>query len=632
MRHTTVASVEAVDELAAGLFDPARDRPWLVITTRFASPIADIDVEALLSEVGDVARIHLIETGDLTRHLSALLPEYLDVYGGAGRSYPVGFGAHTARTESPLRFPQPNGRRATDRLITDALGHAQAAGLFDTAPEMARVVSGTVKGFTAGGSRALVMLDDGTLATVWQELTYPPIPLDWTLRAGQSITGLLDLQTRRLNVAIEIPDAVALEAAFPHREVTLALVQAVSETHASLALHPGAAIQIALSDVSLNPRDRLDMLLSEGDVVAARVLHLQGGRLHMVLSDVDDGEVLVPSLSLVADGPPWLRADRPLMPPVEDLLPLVEPLSPVELVETPLPLVEQLPLVEPVETPQAPRPRPGLQPARPAAPAPIPAAPRPEPARHSVVPAELVAPTALASAAPALQATLLSNEALKHRVASLEAELADAGASTGAIALLRYRVDTAESRAREALSELGEARAKLRALEADRREQTRLLRDSRKQKPGVEVHAGPASRRDSWLQIADWARHEIYLAWVERMPAVDRARWPLPANYLIGPAFAESLDGLDAGQLLKALKTVVDVLTGRVRELPGRAVHPLRSSDAGGAPDRVRDDGARCMRAYVEQNAPAARRLHYWVLPDGTIELSRIVTHDDVEP
>lgn len=43
------------------------------------------------------------------------------------------------------------------------------------------------------------------------------------------------------------------------------------------------------------------------------------------------------------------------------------------------------------------------------------------------------------------------------------------------------------------------------------------------------------------------------------------------------------------------------------------------------APSRSATSVAATRRAYVEQNAP------YLVLHEGTIELSRIVTHDDVE-
>lgn len=31
-------------------------------------------------------------------------------------------------------------------------------------------------------------------------------------------------------------------------------------------------------------------------------------------------------------------------------------------------------------------------------------------------------------------------------------------------------------------------------------------------------------------------------------------------------------------------------------------------------------------------NVAGARRLHFWRLPDGTVELSRVVIHDDTRP
>lgn len=34
----------------------------------------------------------------------------------------------------------------------------------------------------------------------------------------------------------------------------------------------------------------------------------------------------------------------------------------------------------------------------------------------------------------------------------------------------------------------------------------------------------------------------------------------------------------------------------------------------------------------LAEKTPAARRIHYWVVPGGGVELSRIVSHDDVRP
>jgi hypothetical protein len=159
-----------------------------------------------------------------------------------------------------------------------------------------------------------------------------------------------------------------------------------------------------------------------------------------------------------------------------------------------------------------------------------------------------------------------------------------------------------------------------------------MLRESRRTQPAPTVTNEFELRRAQWTDADGWVRHEIHLAWVDRVPPTDRAEWPLPDAYVLSDRFAESLGGLDGGQLAKAFKASVDVLTGRVKSLPGRALHPLRQGNGATAHDRVRSDGARCMRVAIEQSTSAARRLHFWMLPGGGIELSRIVTHDDMEP
>jgi hypothetical protein len=89
---------------------------------------------------------------------------------------------------------------------------------------------------------------------------------------------------------------------------------------------------------------------------------------------------------------------------------------------------------------------------------------------------------------------------------------------------------------------------------------------------------------------------------------------------------------MDAGQLQKIFRAVVDVLTGYVRELGSRNVHPLREGTGAGDAGVTRSDGSVCLRAYVEQSTPSARRLLYWQSPSRRIELSRVVLHDDMNP
>jgi len=58
-----------------------------------------------------------------------------------------------------------------------------------------------------------------------------------------------------------------------------------------------------------------------------------------------------------------------------------------------------------------------------------------------------------------------------------------------------------------------------------------------------------------------------------------------------------------------------------VHEIAGRELHQLRTGTGGNDPVRVRPDGATCWRVSLQVKTPPARRLHYWMLNDGSIEL-----------
>ncbi|TFC93185.1 hypothetical protein E3T28_15295 [Cryobacterium sinapicolor] len=647
--YTRVETSVAVQQLANGLHHAGRDRPWVVVSSPFGTAVPEIGIDQLAGQIGDVARVFLIGTGELTRQLGDLLPAQFQVYGSAGRSYPVG-DAFAELSRSRLRFTHGDPQHATDQLVTDALAHAHQAGLFALAPASVITVNGTVKGFMLGGSRALVELDGGGMATVWQELTYPPVPLDWTLKPGQRIQGALDAPTHRLNVEIKPPSVAAIARRYPHGSITLALVQKVSARRAVLALHPHLALTITRADISANPLDQVDALLSEGDVVAARVIHLPSGALHLCLSDVDDDETVLPPLCAVRNGPPWLQENRPLLPLVEEdegAAAVVELDGQPALVgasastghRVVVDLVAAGPAAGaaglfgsagaagasalitagPTSDRLHPRPSPGpgrVHALRPATTGAIPfrVTPTPAPAPHS-----------------ALQSTQLSLAEAKSRIVRLETQLVEAGATDSDIAKLREQARSAQMQLRDTLVELATLRHTVAELRDDQRAQRRMLRESRRTAPAHAAVSEYESRRGAWEEPSGWVRHEILLAWVDRVPESDREEWKLPQSYVLGERFAESLTGLDDGQLAKAFKASVDVLTGRVKTLQGRHLHALRQGAGPADPHLLRWDGARCMRVSIEQNTPAARRMHFWQLPDGGIELGRIVTHDDME-
>ncbi len=198
------------------------------------------------------------------------------------------------------------------------------------------------------------------------------------------------------------------------------------------------------------------------------------------------------------------------------------------------------------------------------------------------------------------------------------------------VANLQDLITDVRKEARDAHVATAAAEAKLAAALAAAKENGRRIARSAK-KGGNAVSTTERPIPIDMFPTADAAaRHAILLAWVDRIPAAEKTERPLP-EYRLGAGFTDSFEPLTDTQITKALRCVVDILTGR-DDLAARRVHPLRTSDAGGAPAWVRDDGAVCFRASIESNTASARRLHYWKLSDGTLELIRIVTHDTFEP
>ncbi len=555
-----------------------RSHPLVVVSTLgIDGRDPEFDPGAIEAAVAGLADVAVLVTGDVSRAFEELLPDKLQVYGGAGRSYPVDIGRDPDWRRSPLRFP---GRATTEVLIDDALGHAAAAGLEPSQPATVRREAGVVRMFAAG--RAFVELDAGPTVTIRSELLWPGVPIEWTVSVGQRVDGVVDRADRRLDLD-RAPLALAdLERAFPHRSVTLGLVGSVTTDRAVVRLHPDAPVfELAPIDVTSNPRDDLTFLLSTGDVVPVRVIHLQGGALRLGMSDIDDDEPILPALALTPGGPPWLdESRRPVEPDA--------PAGPAEQLGDPEP--------EPASDEEAP---PEPSPVPESAPAPVPEPEPTGPERRTMI--------------QQLQFTVEHLKLENARLAGPAAEVAAARKELVAVRLELGESERDRARYREELTRV-----------------KRELRSRGRPDPQPAPADSPADRRARWIDDESWVRHELYLGWVERVSPGERAALPLRGDYRISERFAPSLLALDPGLFDKAVKAAVDVLVGRESH---HGAHPLRTGDAGNAPAVVRStDRARCYRAYVEQNVPAARRLHYWKLDDGVIEFSRVVTHDDMDP
>jgi len=298
-----------------------------------------------------------------------------------------------------------------------------------------------------------------------------------------------------------------------------------------------------------------------------------GREIALSLADADPSAPLVPSLALVTGGAPWLGEGRPAEPRPE---------------KTPTDAVEQPPA--------------------PAAPAPVaaPSAPNGDLATRADV-------AALTREITALRGDLLAVTNLVGRGGTTASDGAE---------LKRLRAENEQLRAKLAdeRAERAKVEANLSEATQDRREAGRALRDARR--AAERAHVDPT---------ADGIRFEIERTWGNRTAPGERARWPL-REFTFGAAFIDSLAALDENQLSKAVRACVDAVTGRDREIPARELHRLRTGEGGDDSYVVRADGSKCWRSSIEQNTPGARRLHYWELPGGVIELSRVVHHDDTKP
>ncbi|MBP2437299.1 hypothetical protein [Microbacterium amylolyticum] len=412
-------------------------------------------------------------------------------------------------------------------------------------------------------------LDNGALVKVVCE---GPDDLHLAVDTGVVVEG--ELRDHTLHV-LRVPFD---PCAYPEGTVTLGLVTGATERRARIILHPDQdEIVLRRRDVFLDPDDAdvVSDVVSVGDVVRVGV-RWEDGEMALSLVEVD-GE-LTPPAAFVAGGLPWLSEHDG-----EDDADEAE--------------------AEP--TTEEPSPRASES------------TPAPAPSISDRVVLEQV--RSIAHDVRELQHGMSSLHSLVARL-DPPRQVADAGGNGGVSRAQSDALKRDLAKAERALAEAREARTS-----ADR-----SRREAEKRAQTAEARLGGPSRAErqaQWPSVEQWLRHEIYLAWVGRVHAGEKARMPLPP-YDIGPDFPGDLTALTEPQFGKTLRAIIDVLTGRAEQVSGRDLHRLRTSDAGGSPYVTREDGASAYRCAIEINTPSARRLHYWQRPDGVIELARAREHD----
>jgi hypothetical protein len=545
----------------------------------------NLDAEYLAREIDGWGDVILITSGPVSYGLKEALPAGSDVYGNGGRVYRAS--AENRPAGDPTRFVLPRNRGEVRKKAEELLDIFFALPMEQAALERAgtgpvpvaaapKSQSGTVTGFVGAGELAWVALADGSLATVEQKELVPGVRLDWLLAQGHEVDGPVDPVSRHLDLSGSLVDLPNAQSHYGWDKVVLCLVDTVERDRAYLEVLPGDKVRITREDVTSNDLDSLEDLLTPGAVVAARLRKDKGVR-KLSLRNVDDDGDVEPAPALVEGGLPWLVPGRDLLPPSQDEL------------EQP----KGVPRDEGVQS--APDSR--------------------------TVPAVQVRPdTALKSAQRAL-------DAARAEILRLRAGETERLGKDQVIERLRDELADAHAALVEATSELADLRDRNRA------DRERLMKAQKKareaEKPrgtGAAVHARVFAGDEEQFH------HELYLQWTERVQASEKAGYRL-AGYTLGPKFLGSYFGHPAELRSKALRALVDLLTGRAERMPGRDIHPLRAGSGPEEQQRFREgDGAAYWRMSVEGNTPASRRIHYLKLPGRGVELHELVPHEVTEP
>ena len=569
-----IDTVAQAQDLAQALLDPHRELPMVLVSIH---PDADgpyLDADSIARDVRGAAAVFLVQAHATYGLTQGLGNRQLSVFYGAGRVYPVGQEWLTNMYAAPLHMcPSPAAAaRAADRIVTDALMAGYRAGTLASDQEQPGDTRALAEALTPMGPHHVLMrTQDGRQALMLAAHLYVDVPMDRLLKKGQHLDGRL----RGEGILPEfLPDPIdddplqRAQNAYPDAAVVVAQVDTVSATGATVHLHPQVD-----GTLDVGTDDDVLALLSAGDVIICRITW-NGSEFSAELLDAQEPHTLTPGLSLLPGGPPWLMPQDLDSPEPEP-----EP-EPAALVPTTESTPADLSAVPAPDEPEAgwPETSPGQQ-TRPATPTPTIARPGPVP-----------------------QPITLDSTRLEQQLRTAR-DAADA---------LTADLAHAESQLERRDAELKRMRQELR--------KARLADRSRKQKAGesaAPVFADPVTQ----------LRHEIYLAFLARIPEPQRDTNPLPQSYSIGPQLVPSMTTLEGISRDKVIDVLVEVLTGLAKDTPARQLHPWTVGKSG--PQEQRPDGGKAWRASLQNKTPGARRLKYWALPGGLIELDSIGHHDD---
>ena len=552
-----------------------RVKPVCVITTPAASGTPSFDLDDIQEQAGDLASFYVVPNGEFTWEFAETLGSKASVFNGAAKVFS---GDWMALEEWPKLFYclDKFQSRDTQTLIDYIWKFASERDLEKYLDVKARSEIATLS--MVMGTRAFVKLSNGYPATLRQELTAPGIPLEWLFPIGSELHGKYNESERLFLPTINTETIPSLVDKYGYNNLVLVLIKSTERKKGIATIYPGIDIQFELDEISGNDRDLVTDFLEPGQVVAMRLYRDSQGRTRLRMNDIDDDEEPVEAVPVFPRGPSWLVPERDIE--IESEKSETAPQSP--FIEIPQEPTSTLADVSPTSTPV------------------------PKPGSYTEV---------STNTSPLL--TGASERVWRDWAQTLVKQ----------IETLKMQFKAASEGEAAAVME---KEALKRHLQETKRATATARRKSASQNPN---RSNTRSRRDRWSTDEDWFNEELRRVWISRYKPEERvSRYPLDfKSYSFGPMFFESVreSDLTEDELRKAVRTIVDVVTGRETDSRQNRVHSLRESESPSSPQRERPNGSKALRANIEDNTPQARRLHYWKEVDGRVELSKIAKHDD---
>lgn len=583
-----LTTISEVHDLAARLNNPADMVPTLVVTTDQRTSQISLDMAELCRCVDDDVQVYVLESGPLTWEFTHSMPPETSVWGGAARIYP----AHDLTwTQSPfagdLLFTNIRAENATvlARIIAERVNtHAVNARGIEALATMAAKAEvpaamiapqpfrGKFTGASSASEGLITSPDAPNMNLLRIDLTAllpgAPVSIDSVFAVEDEVSGLFDTSGTVTEVdGMRTVEQMADDLA-PQHAYPAVVSEIVGKSQVRVQVVPGVISTLTQRDI--------DTTVTVGDVVAVQVQSVgeRDGKVRIVVGpapeDVADEAVVNAAPALRTGGPSWVTITA---------------------------LAEDADAVTGTDSD--------------------------ENAAVGVPEGSVAELRGLRGRVPRLN----------DRVRQLEAT----------IAALRRSLDTSDKESVHAWDEadrLDDENEQLRALFTSAglslpdelvtggAQATSTNSVTTKKTVKRTVHTERPLIGTEFSTLEEQLRAEITVHWMRQVDAADKAGYQL--NFEFGRDFLESVQTTinDAESVRQKLPQVMAWIACGMAERTTRH-HAYRTSEGGGAPQLIRTDGAQAFRVDLETNTPAARRLHYWHLPNGTVEFARVGFHDE---